>query len=60
MQKALTVEALNQLFSKNKQEIFEYPGEKADWKYPKYVKVDKNRRYVQQKIDDYNEINVTK
>ena len=47
MQKALTVEALNQLFSKNKQEVFEYPDEKADWKYPKYVKVDKNRRYVQ-------------
>jgi hypothetical protein len=34
------------MFSNSKKNEFEYPNEKADWKYPKYVKVDKNRRYV--------------
>jgi hypothetical protein len=43
-----------------KQDIFEYEHDKLDWKYPKYVKVDKNRKYQEQEIDHYNEMNVTK
>ena len=44
-----------------RQEIFEFDKERdADWKYPKYVKIEKNKRYKKQDIDNYNELNVFK
>ena len=39
MRKALTVHRLNEMFQE-KQDVFEYPFEKADWKFPNYVKVE--------------------
>mmetsp|Transcript_3408 Transcript_3408/g.5752 ORF Transcript_3408/g.5752 Transcript_3408/m.5752 type:complete len:332 (+) Transcript_3408:841-1836(+) len=42
MTKPLTVQSLNQMFSE-KQDVFEYPQERADWTYPKYVKFQKGK-----------------
>lgn len=38
MTKALTVSALNQMFS-DRVDIFEYAQERDDWKFPRYVKI---------------------
>jgi len=43
-----------------RRDIFEFEKERDDWKYPQYVKIEKTRRYKQQEIDYYNDINVTK
>ena len=59
MLKPLTVERLNMMFTE-KQDTFEFPQEKPDWKYPKYIKIEKSKRYLQQEIDHYNEMHVTK
>lgn len=40
MTKPLTVQNLNAMFQE-RQDIFEYPEERPDWKYPKYVKIEK-------------------
>lgn len=55
----MTVAALNYMFSE-RQDIFEFQQEIADWKYPQHIKVSKQKKQVKQEIDHYNEINVTK
>lgn len=44
MTKALTVASLNRMYQE-RSEIFEYEKEQPDWKYPKYIKVEKTKRY---------------
>jgi len=39
-----------------KQDVFEYPSEKPDWKYPKYVELHKKgKKNYHQGIEAYNE-----
>ena len=59
MQKPLTVQYLNQMFQE-RHDVFEYPNERADWKYPQHVKIEKTKGHKQQEIAFYNEMNVTK
>ena len=44
MTKALTVANLNRMYQE-RTDVFELEKEEPDWKYPKYVKVEKNKRY---------------
>jgi len=39
----------------DRQDVFEYPGEKPDWKYPKYVKLHTKKPRGETTIDSYNE-----
>ena len=59
MVKPLTVQNLNVMFQE-KQDIFEYPNDKPDWKYPRHVKIAKTKGYQAQDIQSYNETHVTK
>jgi hypothetical protein len=59
MVKPLTVQNLNVMFQE-KQDIFEYPNDKPDWKYPKHVNIAKTKRYQAQDIQSYNDTHVTK
>lgn len=59
MVKPLTVQNLNVMFQE-KQDIFEYPNDKPDWKYPRHVKIAKTKRYQAQDIQYYNDTHVTK
>ena len=59
MTKALTVSNLNRMYQE-RTDVFELEKEESDWKYPKYVKVEKDKRYRQKEIDHYNETNVIK
>ena len=43
MTKPLTVQELNNMFQ-DKQDVFEFPHEKPDWKYPQHVKIEKLKR----------------
>lgn len=43
-----------------RQDVFEFPQEKIDWKYPQQVKVKKSKTHKLQEIQHYNEMNVTK
>ena len=51
MMKPLTVSALNRMFQE-KQDIFESLQERDDWKYPKYVTIEKSSRH--NSIELYN------
>jgi len=41
-EKPLTVQALNLMFQA-KQDIFEYPQERPDWKYPYMVRIERHK-----------------
>ena len=57
-EKPLTVAQLNYMFNE-KQDVFEFQTERADWKYPKHVKVQKSKSNQQFELAYYNELNVT-
>jgi hypothetical protein len=59
MVKPLTVQNLNVMFQE-RQDIFEYPKDNPDWKYPKHVKISKTKSYKAQDIQSYNETHVTR
>ena len=55
-EKPLTVQALNLMFQA-KQDIFEYPQERPDWKYPYMVRIERHKN--QHQLNFYNDLNVT-